>query len=276
MTDNELAAHADANYFDWWRVWASAVEGGEVREQDGLLIAATGAPQAWWNIAIVTGQLSEPERKIRQGIAYFDGRHQPFILRIRDGVDPASERAADANGLPYSDTIPGLVLYPIPAVEGRQPALEIRTVADSETLDQHVRLVAHAFHMSPNLVRALIPMNLIHRPRWRSYVGYAEGQPVAASALFISDGVAGVYWVATSEGYRRRGFGEAMTWHVIREGAAAGCRVATLQASDTGRPIYERMGFRHVAGYKTFVRPEPSGTSTVRRGQTSSTSSPAV
>jgi ribosomal protein S18 acetylase RimI-like enzyme len=276
MTDKELAAHADANYFDWWRVWASSVEGGEVRERDGLLIAATGAPQAWWNIAIVTDQLRKPDERIRQATEYFDGRQQPFILRAREGVDTASERAAEINGLPYSDTIPGLVLFPIPAVEDGQADLEIRTVADGQTLNQHVYLVAHAFHMSPDQVGKLIPTNLIHHPRWRSYVGYADGQPAAASALFITDGVAGVYWVATAEGFRRRGFGEAMTWHAIREGTAAGCRVATLQASDMGRPIYERMGFRYVAGYKTFVRPEPSGTGKVHRGQISSTSSPAV
>lgn len=259
VTEQELAGYADANYFDWWRVWASAVEGGEVREQDGLLMAATGAPQAWWNIAIVADRMSNLDEAIRRATAYFDGRHHPFILRIREGVDPASERAADEAGLPYSDTIPGLVLYPIPAVEERQPGLEIRAVADSETLDQHVELVAHAFHMSPDLVGKLIPMSLIHHPRWHSYGGYADGQPVAASALFITDGVAGLYWIATAEGFRRCGFGEAMTWHVIREGTAAGCQVATLQASDMGRPTYERMGFRYVVGYRTFVRPEPSG-----------------
>lgn len=253
--DRDLATHADVNYFDWWRVWASAVDGGEVREQDGLLIAATGAPQAWWNIAIVTRPVSNPDEQIRRAIEYFDSRQQSFILRVREGVDPASERAADANGLPYSDTLPGFVLCPVPAVQDGPHSLTIGTVADARMLEQHVRVVASAFHMSVDAVRELIPMRLIDHPRWRSYVGYADGQPVAASALLVTGTVAGVYWVGTVGGYRGRGFGEAMTWHVIREGVAAGCRVATLQASDMGRPIYERMGFHFIAGYKTFVRP---------------------
>jgi GNAT superfamily N-acetyltransferase len=112
--------------------------------------------------------------------------------------------------------------------------------------------------MSPDVVRKLSPMSLIRHPRWRSYVGYADGQPVATSALLITGDVAGVYWVATAEAFRGRGYGEAMTWHVVREGAAAGCRVAALQASDMGRPVYERMGFRYVAGYRTFVPPKPT------------------
>ena len=86
------------------------------------------------------------------------------------------------------------------------------------------------------------------------YTGFLDGEPVATSALFMSNHVAGVYNVATLNAYRRRGFGEAMTWHAVREGAAAGCGMASLQASEMGRPIYERMGFRLVAGYKTYLR----------------------
>jgi hypothetical protein len=94
--------------------------------------------------------------------------------------------------------------------------LDIRTTADAVTLDAHVQIVAHAFHISPDVVANLIPMRHIGHPRWRSYVGYSDGQPVAASALLVTDNIAGVYWVPTMEGFRGRGFGEAMTWHVIR------------------------------------------------------------
>jgi ribosomal protein S18 acetylase RimI-like enzyme len=79
---------------------------------------------------------------------------------------------------------------------------------------------------------------------------------VASSALIVIDGVAGVHYVGTLASHRRRGFGEAMTRHAVDEGAQAGCRSATLQASEMGQPIYERMGFRVVTQYKTFVRPE--------------------
>jgi len=72
----------------------------------------------------------------------------------------------------------------------------------------------------------------------------------------MSHGVAGVYNVATLAAYRRRGLGEGMTAHAAQEGARAGCRMASLQSSEMGLPVYTRMGFRTVAGYRTFVRPE--------------------
>jgi hypothetical protein len=34
-----------------------------------------------------------------------------------------------------------------------------------------------------------------------------------------------------------------------------GCVMAALQASEMGRPVYERMGFRLVSPYRTFHRP---------------------
>jgi predicted acetyltransferase len=67
---------------------------------------------------------------------------------------------------------------------------------------------------------------------------------------------AGIYNVATLPSHRKRGYGEAMTWRAVAGGAAAGCDVAILQASQMGRPIYERMGFRLVAPYRTFHRPD--------------------
>jgi hypothetical protein len=56
----------------------------------------------------------------------------------------------------------------------------------------------------------------------------------------MSDGVAGVYNVATSVAARGRGFGEALTW---RATLADPSLPAVLQSSAMGRPIYERMGY---------------------------------
>jgi predicted acetyltransferase len=65
-----------------------------------------------------------------------------------------------------------------------------------------------------------------------------------------------VYNIATVEGARRRGYGTAMTVRVALDGRAAGCDVAALQASEMGRPIYERLGYRTVVRYRAFADPE--------------------
>lgn len=257
MTDErDLTDRADTAYCDWWRVWATSVAGGSVREAGGLLLAATGAPQEWWNVAAVTRPLDDPPAAIREAIDHFRGLRQPFILRIRDGLDPDAERAAGAAGLRYTDTLPGMVLQPVPPVPPAPPALEIRRVTTPDGLAAYAEVAARAFEQDAATTRRLLPMRLLEHPRWRSYLGYVDGRPAACSSLLVTDGVAGIYFVGTLPEYRRRGYGEALTWHAVREGAAAGSTLAVLQASELGQPVYARMGFRVTVGYKTFVLPQ--------------------
>ena len=84
------------------------------------------------------------------------------------------------------------------------------------------------------------------------YVGYVDGMPVTSSALFLSNGVAGVYNVATVESHRRNGLGAAMTWHAVQRGRALGCQFSGLLSSVMGQPMYERMGFRTITAYPSL------------------------
>ena len=59
--------------------------------------------------------------------------------------------------------------------------------------------------------------------------------------------------MSTVPAARRRGYGEAMTARVVADGIAAGCDVAVLQASEAGRPIYERLGFQVNVRYYAYV-----------------------
>jgi predicted GNAT family acetyltransferase len=61
-----------------------------------------------------------------------------------------------------------------------------------------------------------------------------------------------VYAIATIPSARRRGYGAAMTARVVTDGLAAGCDVAALQASELGRPTYERLGFRVDVRYTAY------------------------
>ncbi|MDP9237130.1 MAG: GNAT family N-acetyltransferase [Chloroflexota bacterium] len=256
MTNNEVISRSDANYFHAWRSIVAAKEGGEVVEGDGVLIANSGMPVAWFNIGFITRRLAEPEGAIRRIAAYFDERHMPFIIRLREGLDPDAERAAEGQGIAYADTVPGMVLDAMPPAADATRELEIRTVDDTGAMQHHVDVIAQSFEMPLDFARQFVSEDLIRIPDVELYVGYVGGQPVASSALVASHRTAGVYNVGCLDSHRRRGFGAAMTWHAVRRGADIGCSIASLQASEMGRPVYERMGFRLVAPYRTFMRPE--------------------
>jgi GNAT superfamily N-acetyltransferase len=261
MTDDELIAGCDRNYFEAWRLLASASDQGIVEEENGVLIAAPGGTIVWLNIVFVTQPLGKPRAQLERAFDRLDERGMPFLLRIREGLDGASERAAvESLGLRYTDSIPGMALAPMPAQAATPPeGLDIRPVRDAATFGAFSDIIASTFDIDPSVCREVLTPKLVELVNAHWYLGYADGKPVAGSALITTDGVAGVHYVGTLASYRRRGFGEAMTRHAVDEGAKAGCRSSTLQASEMGQPIYERMGFRVVTSYKTFVRPEWTG-----------------
>jgi ribosomal protein S18 acetylase RimI-like enzyme len=254
LADHELIARADANYFESMSRLAAAMDGGEVRESGGVVCINSGTALAWFNIGFITRPLGDPEGAVRRAVEYYDAAQVPFILRVREGVDPAAERACDEMGLPYSDTVPGMALAELSGIPEPVRGLDIRVARDEGTLAHHREVAAVAFELPQDMAERYVPLRVTETPDVEFYVGYVDGEPAATSALFATHRVAGVYNVAVLPQFRRRGLAEAMTWHVVREGARMGCVMSSLQASAMGKPVYERMGFREIIGYRTFHR----------------------
>jgi GNAT superfamily N-acetyltransferase len=253
MPLKEIGRRADANYAEAYRQYAVQVD-GETYERGGLYVVSVGVPIAMFNQAFVMRPLDDPKTQIAEAARFFDERKLPFVVRVREGVDAAAERACEELGLPYADTAPGMVLEDLSreyrAVEG----LDIRTARDSEALQHHVDILIEAFHMPSEMAHRLITERMLDAPDAELYVGYLDGEPVGTSALIASTRVAGVYNVATRASHRGHGIGEAMTAHAVKRGAAIGCLISSLQASEMGYPVYERMGFKLLCPYRTFHR----------------------
>jgi hypothetical protein len=255
LTQEEIAERADANYAWSWGMIAAERRGGEVRASGGMVLAASGMPMAMFNNAFVLSPLDEPRQQIERAAEFFDELRMPFCVRIREGLDPATERVCEDLGLPYSDTVPGMALTDMTLPDLRVQRLEIRTAQDEGTLADHRAVVSRNFNMPLDAVAEMLPASILDITDAELYVGYLEGRPVASSALFLTQRVAGIMNVATDHNVPGRRIGEALTWHCVRRGAEMGAIMANLQASEMGKGVYERMGFRVVSPYRTFHRP---------------------
>jgi ribosomal protein S18 acetylase RimI-like enzyme len=98
------------------------------------------------------------------------------------------------------------------------------------------------------------------------------GDRLVATGLATANGRVG--WlsaIAVEAEFRRRGFGRAVTEELMRRLEAAGCETLSLEATDAGRPMYERMGFRLVSHYHQLQadhlaeRPAPPQGTRVRK-----------
>lgn len=81
-----------------------------------------------------------------------------------------------------------------------------------------------------------------------------DGQIVTTSMLYLADGVAGVYCVATIPDERRRGLAAHATAESLRQVREIGYRVGVLQSSPAGHAVYRRLGFIDFAQVPLYVR----------------------
>jgi len=81
-----------------------------------------------------------------------------------------------------------------------------------------------------------------------------HGVPVSTSLVYLNEGVAGIYGVATLRDERGKGLGAHATAEPLRIAHKLGYRVGVLQASEDGTPVYKRIGFATFGEVPLFVR----------------------
>jgi len=79
-------------------------------------------------------------------------------------------------------------------------------------------------------------------------------KPVCTSLVYLKNGVAGIYGVATLPEERKKGLGAHATEQPLRIARRLGYDVGVLQASTEGQPVYQRIGFSDFGEMPLFVR----------------------
>ena len=206
------------------------------------------------------------DRAIADAIAAFRGSFFWWLGPDSSPLDLGDRLVA--HGLQFLDEIPGMAMD-LADLDGDDvvpppPGLRVEPVLDVEGVAAFHEVLAHGFpedFVDTTTTDAIIAATTRsaqesgHREpigvptRW---VGWVDDRPVTTTRLHTGAGVAGVYGVVTVDDARRRGYGEAITRRALRAAREAGLRIATLQASDAGRGVYERVGFRELIRYRLY------------------------
>ncbi|WP_375769766.1 GNAT family N-acetyltransferase [Archangium gephyra] len=81
-----------------------------------------------------------------------------------------------------------------------------------------------------------------------------EGRALAGGVSFEQGDTAGIYLVATHPEARRRGLAGLVMQGLHADARARGRTVAVLQASPLGHGLYQRLGYRDVGAWTSWVR----------------------
>ena len=248
----------DENLAAYWQAYGQA-EGSSVTRSGSDVAFFTGIPLALFNAAIVNEGSRDSICNLHSHLSEKISVHS---VSARWWVSP------NAQNKNVAGTLNDLGIKPV----GRHPTMEmevadfvpsakvkgltIRTAKRQvERADWAYRL-CHFFGFSEEVslavsaVEAAIPDDRL-TGQYR-YLAYFGDQPVAASSLVLAGGLAGIYAVATDADLRGRGIGTAITEHAMLAGQSMGASRCILHATDMGKPVYERIGFRTVFEYELF------------------------
>lgn len=198
------------------------------------------------------------DASIDQAISYFAQRQRPLVWWTTPTAQPSTlETSLEAHGLTRIMELPGMAidlhtLSDAPAIEN----LEILKVQDAAMLKQWVEVAMIGFETPIELFDLVFTVESelgLETMPYTRYLALWRGQPAGISGLYLNAGVAGLYFVATIPEARRQGIGMAVTQAALQEAKSLGYRLAILQASPMGAPVYARMGFREYCRLSLFL-----------------------
>ncbi|WP_454659148.1 GNAT family N-acetyltransferase [Bosea beijingensis] len=183
----------------------------------------------------------------------------PWLWWVGPDSDPATLAFLQTQGGNLVGAVPVMAVR-TDAVQGLPgpEELEIAHLEPAEDLTEWVKAYAPAMGVASSDIPAMTAAEHARTDQPGTLVRFAgriDGRIVGVSELLLAHGVAGIYLVATAEGYRRRGIGAALTSAAATLGRERGASIATLQASPIGQHLYRRMGFAKVAEYQIVKMP---------------------
>jgi GNAT superfamily N-acetyltransferase len=92
----------------------------------------------------------------------------------------------------------------------------------------------------------------------RLYQARVEGEPACVLGTLDDGDDCGVYLVATLSDHRGRGLARRLLHIALAESRERGCLTSTLQSSNLGYPVYERLGYEPVCALEMWERRKPA------------------
>lgn len=254
--DPNLARALETNWYGVVAQWALRPP-GEVYKNRSFKRVFTEYPSTNFNRVFLAHLTPENmEEKIKENIDYFKSRKTPFSWWVGPTTKPADLGLhLEAHGLSHESK--DHKDRPCMAVEldsldcniPKPIGLEIELVENTSTLYKWVKALIYGFggggidKRIAHWFEAELRVGFDSDLRRFRYLGYLEGKPVSTSLMYLGEGVAGIYCVATLPEARRRGIGTEMTLHLLKTARDMGYMVGILGSTDAGYGVYRRIGF---------------------------------
>lgn len=211
------------------------------------------------NVIYSKYSVTEASSKIAAILDKFLKWNTPLTWFITSSSEPHNlGKLLAENGFMILDALSGMLLClnDLPKAFIPEHQIEIREVSDLDTLLIWAEVLASGFGATGTNVDAFkssfVTLGIECRRPWRHYIALLDGTPVSTCTLFNSGAITGIYWVATLDRYRKKGIATYMLWHVLKSAHDNGHKHIVLQATKSGKGVYESLGFKEYCEIFTY------------------------
>jgi GNAT superfamily N-acetyltransferase len=251
----------DANLRQSFRVLAQGRPRADITELEGVSIASLGAAFQMFNAAFLSRPVAareELEARLECAQRLFRSRRMSWSFWICEGwlerpARRALSGACESFGLRPAAEMPCMVADCLRDPKGRiAPIPQVLRADTPDTMEDFRAIGSVCFHVPAIWFREVFDDTLPSR-EFTCWVAYRGDKAIATAATVVSNGVIGIYNVATMPEERGRGYGEAITRYAVEQASRqSGLSRVILQSTAQGERLYRRLGFREVSNVVVF------------------------
>jgi len=246
-------------FINAWRLMCGPSPRYASSSADDLALVFSGLPIGFFNVGVVTGRGVTADRlatAARTACAWAGTQKVPWLFvttheALESGVDATS--TLDALGLAPIMPLTGMRAPSLVPGAPLPDGLQFTTPADDESCELITAINSKAYGMELDGANPVLGRAAFWRDQF-PVVAIASGSPASCAAVMMVDGHRYVALVATEPAHQRRGYAEAAMRRALADAAAVhGEKPTALHATEAGRPVYERMGYRTIANHTVFM-----------------------
>jgi ribosomal protein S18 acetylase RimI-like enzyme len=204
----------------------------------------------------------DPGELLERARAFFAARKRGFAVwaRAGDKADRGLIARAEEDGLQPVFEMPEMVLDRRAEEQPPPAGVALQRVSSAEDADEYWQVAAGAYAsigFPPEVFAFYENHEGLEADNAAAFLARLDGRPAGIAMTIVSHGVAGIYWVGSTEVARGRGLGWMVTAAAVNAGFDRGAEIASLQASPMGESLYRRMGFETIFKYRLLMWQPP-------------------
>jgi GNAT superfamily N-acetyltransferase len=248
-----------------WRLLCAGAPGRSFADGEGVEYVFSRCPIPFFNFALLTARgISADDLKSRAvaARAWASDQHVPWLFLVtHEALDADLDAAAVLDDCELAPLVPltGMMAEGVTPSTNVTPStkvpsnVELSVPRDDAGCSAILDINAAAYGMDFDVAKDLIGTSSF----WANHfpvIGAVGGARVATASVLMTDSCRYVVLVATDPAWQRRGLADAAMRRALELSAAAhGERPTVLHATEAGRTVYERMGYRIISHHTIFM-----------------------